>query len=198
MAFEVTRSQSNCDPIRLAARMERAASQLGASIRPASRIVVLAVFGASVIAAFADEPALPNSIRTSGETVLLAVHAEGAQVYECKTDSTGRLAWFFREPIATLIQNGKTVGRHYAGPQWEIADGSSVVGKVESKVDGVTPSDIPWLKLAVASHNGQGVLADATTIQRINTHGGALSGECDAVGTLRSVPYSAEYVFSRQ
>src|SRR2546421_10876903 len=36
----------------------------------------------------------------------------------------------FREPIATLLLDGKTVGRHYAGPNWEHADGSAVVAKV--------------------------------------------------------------------
>ena len=42
---------------------------------------------------------------------LAVVHAEGAQVYECKADAAGKLAWQFREPVATLIVDGKTVGR---------------------------------------------------------------------------------------
>ena len=50
---------------------------------------------------------------------MLTLHAEGAQVYECKAGSDGKLAWAFREPIATLLLDGKTVGRHYAGPNWE-------------------------------------------------------------------------------
>ena len=56
-------------------------------------------------------------------------HAEGAQVYECKAEAVGKLAWTFREPIAALTLDGKTVGRHYAGPRWELADGSQVEGK---------------------------------------------------------------------
>jgi Protein of unknown function (DUF3455) len=48
-------------------------------------------------------------------SVMLTVHAEGAQIYECKVNS-GKLVWQFREPIAALIADGKTVGRHYAGP----------------------------------------------------------------------------------
>ena len=51
--------------------------------------------------------------------MVLTVHAEGAQVYECKAGADGKLAWAFREPIATLLVDGKTIGRHYAGPNWE-------------------------------------------------------------------------------
>ena len=194
MTFEVERLPNGRDRI----RPQSAMGVFGAPVALGFATAVLVVFGGCATAAFADEQALPESIRAPGETVVFDVHAEGAQVYECVADSSGRLAWLFREPIATLIRDGKTVGRHYAGPKWEIADGSSVVGKVESKVDGATPSDIPWLKLASASHSGQGVLAQATTIQRVNTHGGVLSGDCDKAGTFRSVPYSAEYLFSRK
>jgi hypothetical protein len=31
----------------------------------------------------------------------------------------GKLSWAVREPIATLTADGKTVGRHYAGPHHE-------------------------------------------------------------------------------
>ena len=40
------------------------------------------------------------------------------------------LTWQFREPIATLIVDGKSIGRHYAGPNWDHIDGSGVKGKV--------------------------------------------------------------------
>ena len=59
---------------------------------------------------------VPDAIAAPGETVVATLHAEGAQVYECKADAGGKLAWQFREPIATLLLDGKTVGRHYAGP----------------------------------------------------------------------------------
>src|SRR3954465_3906909 len=78
--------------------------------------------------AFAADP-LPDAVAAPGETVVLSVHAEGAQVYECKAGTDGKLAWAFREPIATLLSDGKTIGRHYAGPNWEHADGSAVAAK---------------------------------------------------------------------
>ena len=102
------------------------------------------------------------------------------------------------EPIATLLVDGKTVGRHYAGPNWEHSDGSAVVGKAVGNAPGATPADIPWLKLEVASARGSGVLTGVTTVQRINTAGGKLEGSCDKAGTFKSAPYSADYVFLRK
>jgi hypothetical protein len=144
---------------------------------------------------FANALELPASIQAPGEVALLTVHAEGAQIYECTSDAAGALAWVFREPIATLLRDGKTIGRHYDGPRWELGDGGGVQGKLEAKAPGATAADIPWLKLSAAAHFGQGALSEATTIQRVNTHGGALAGACEAPGALRSVAYSADYVF---
>ena len=152
----------------------------------------------SLASAAAAETILPDAIAAPGETIVLAVHAEGAQVYDCKAGADGKPAWAFREPIATLLADGKTVGRHYAGPNWEHSDGSAVTGKVVGSVPGAAPNDIPWLKLEVASRRGSGILTGATTVQRINTSGGKLDGPCDEAGTYRSVPYAADYVFQRK
>jgi hypothetical protein len=160
-------------------------------------LAFLLLSGTLVSAAAAETP-LPDAIAAAGETIVLTVHAEGAQVYECKAAADGKLGWVFREPIATLLVDGKTVGRHYAGPNWEHSDGSAVVGKVAGNAPGATANDIPWLKLDVVSRRGSGVLASVTTVQRINTQGGKLEGVCDKAGTFRSAPYSADYVFLRK
>ena len=137
-------------------------------------------------------------------TVIAKLHAEGAQVYECKLDpgkspSAARtLTWQFREPIAALFADGKSIGRHYAGPNWDHIDGSGVEGKVIASTPGVKPNDIPWLKLDVISKRGSGVLTSVTTVQRINTAGGKLDGACDKAGATKSAPYSAEYIFLRK
>jgi hypothetical protein len=141
---------------------------------------------------------LPAEIAAPGEKEVITLHAQGAQLYECAAAKDGAFAWSFREPIATLLLKGKTVGRHYAGPNWDYIDGSAVVGKVVGRAPGNTTKDIPWLKLAATSHRGQGMLSDVTTIQRINTSGGQLEGACSTVGTFSSVPYSTDYVFLRK
>jgi Protein of unknown function (DUF3455) len=129
---------------------------------------------------------------------VLKAHAEGAQVYECKTGPDGKLAWQFREPIATLIVDGKTVGRHYAGPSWELLDGSAAVGKAVGDAPGTGANDIPWLKLHVVSQRGNGELSGVTTVQRINTQGGKVNGGCDLAGKLKSASYTADYIFLRK
>src|ERR1700730_13431604 len=141
---------------------------------------------------------LPDAIAAPGESVVITLHAEGAQVYECKAGAEGKLAWAFREPIATLLVDGKTIGRHYAGPNWEHIDGSAVVGKVTGNAPGATADDIAWLKLQVVSSRGNGVLTGVTTVQRINTKGGNLKGACDQAGSFKSAPYSADYVFLKK
>ena len=160
-------------------------------------LALLLLLGSQTNLLAADTP-LPDAIAAPGEAIVLSAHAEGAQVYECKAGADGKSAWAFREPIATLLVDGKTVGRHYAGPNWEHSDGSAVVGKAAGNAPGATSGDIPWLKLSVTSQRGSGVLTGVTTVQRINTKGGKLEGACDKAGTFSSAPYSADYVFLRK
>lgn len=134
----------------------------------------------------------------SSRTMIATFHAEGAQVYECKAASSGGgLAWTFREPIATLIDNGKTVGRHFAGPHWLLDDGSLVQARVAETLAGSTSADIPILKLDVIQNEGRGRLSGATEVYRVNTRSGVLQGACGKPGELRSMSYSADYVFAR-
>src|SRR5262245_5156516 len=86
---------------------------------------------------------MPTAIDVSDGTVLLTVHAVGAQIYECKPapidrdpSHGGAPTWQFREPIATLTVDGKTIGRHYAGPNWDHMDGTGVKGKTVASVPG--------------------------------------------------------------
>jgi Protein of unknown function (DUF3455) len=141
---------------------------------------------------------LPPAIAAPGETLVATLHAVGAQVHECKANNDGKLTWTFREPIATLLLDGKTVGRHYAGPNWEHVDGSAVVGRAVGNVPGKTAKDIPWLKLEVTSNRGSGALSGVTTVQRLNTKGGVYTGTCNKNGIFHSAPYDADYVFLRK
>ena len=68
-------------------------------------------------------------------------------------------------------------------------------GKVIASMPGAKPGDIPWLKLDVIDHRGNGILSDAATILRVNTRGGVANGSCESEGSYLSAPYSADYVF---
>ena len=156
------------------------------------------VLAAMILPASLARADVPDAIGARGEAMVATVHAVGAQVYECKANAAGNLVWQFREPIATLFVDGKTVGRHYAGPNWEMSDGSVVTAKVVGRAPGAGPNDIPLLKLEATAWRGSGQLAGVTTIQRLNTRGGNADAKCDAVGTFLSVPYTAEYVFYKK
>ena len=160
----------------------------------------LLVLGAAALAAAAPALAqapIPDAIAAKGEVAVSEVHGEGAQVYECRTGQGG-MTWQLREPIATLLRQGKTVGRHYAGPTWELLDGSLVIAKVAGRAAAAKQTDIPWLRLEVTDRRGAGELDQITTIQRVNTKGGQAQGPCPKEGEFLSVPYAADYVFLRK
>lgn len=157
---------------------------------------------ALVVGAAASPPLMaaemPEAIAVRGQLYVATVNAAGAQIYECKLAANGNLAWQFREPVATLFVDGRTVGRHYAGPHWEMADGSSVRASDSARASGASEDDIPLLRLDVTSSSGSGLLAGVNTIQRLNTKGGVAAGSCDEAGKILSVPYEADYVFFRR
>jgi len=132
------------------------------------------------------------------EKLLVQVHAKGDQVYSCKADGT-KFAWTLKAPDAQLFdKNGKSFGKHFAGPTWEANDGSRVVGKAVANVPSPDADSIPWLLVNILSHEGSGVLTRATSIQRVNTKGGkAPSSGCDSshVGQEARAPYEADYLF---
>src|SRR5690349_16199289 len=119
-------------------------------------ILRLVIVGTPAIWTHGALAQVPSALVAAGETALATYHAEGGQIYECKAAQDGKPAWVFREPIATLLFEGRTVGRHYAGPTWELSDGSAVVGKAAANAPGASANDIPWLKLDVIDRRGNG------------------------------------------
>lgn len=150
---------------------------------------------------------MPDEIRVPGEIPGIALHAEGAQIYECQPDATNQLVWQAREPAATLMDGDISVGRHYAALHWETVDantlmwehkdGSSVKAKIVARVAGRAADDLPWLKFSAITQTGNGLFYGVTHVQRINTQGGMARGPCEQAGAYRSVPYAADYVFWR-
>jgi hypothetical protein len=182
------RAQTRTDFFRFAGRV----------FRPVILAIIAAYLSMRVIAPTAAAAEAPEVIAARGETLVMTAHATGAQIYECKRDAEGKLTWQFREPIATLMIDGKTVGRHFAGPVWEMADGSAVSAKVSAQAPGASADDIPLLRLDVAARHGSGLLSAVTTIQRLNTRGGRADTACDSTGAFLSVPYTADYTFYKK
>jgi hypothetical protein len=128
------------------------------------------------------------------------VAARGVQVYECRADAAaaGGAKWVFVAPQAELFDaQGASRGTHYAGPHWEAADGSKIVGKLEARADAPQAGAIPWLLLSARSVGGAGRYAGVTSVQRVNTFGGETPARrCDAgsAGVVDRVPYTADYL----
>ncbi len=149
-------------------------------------------------------PDIPAALRVpQGQSVFLEALATGVQIYECaaKSDEPSGFAWTFKAPEATLTdRTGRSIGKHYAGPTWESADGSAVVAEVSSRDPGPDPSAIPWLLLKAKSTSGAGELSRTQSIQRVRTTGGvAPTRLCSSnnVKQLVRVPYTATYYFYR-
>jgi Protein of unknown function (DUF3455) len=162
-----------------------------------SRLGIAMIAVSALMTSGASAVELPEAIAAPNDLAVMEVHAVGAQIYECKANAAGHLSWIFREPIASLIQDGRTIGRHYAGPTWTI-NNSTIVGKVVGHAPGAGAKDVPWLKLEVTDRSGAPPLIDVTTVQRINTIGGNLEGDCQSSGDLRAEPYSADYIFLKK
>lgn len=141
---------------------------------------------------------LPEPANGAAKKVLMTVRAAGVQIYTCARDNNGQLAWQFREPLATLTINGKTVGRHFAGPTWQLDDRSAVVGTVIAQAPGASAQDIALLRLGVVNHQGDGGMAQVVAVERLHTLGGVFSGSCAQAGELHLEPYSADYRFLGQ
>jgi hypothetical protein len=165
-----------------------------------SRTAVLLLLASCASAPEPRPAAVPENLRVpDGQTILLRMAARGAQVYTCKAKNAEPAAyeWVLKAPDAELFdQRGAKVGRHYAGPTWESADGSRVVGEVmeRSPVQGA----IPLLLLRAKSNEGAGALGSVKYIQRLDTASGvAPPVGCDAerAGTEARVEYSANYDF---
>src|SRR6266481_3922118 len=145
---------------------------------------------------------MPDKLKPpANESLAMIVPAKGGQIYECraKKDQADAYEWAFVAPEADLFDtSGKKIGRHYAGPHWESTDGSKVAGTVKERADAPQADAIPWLLLVTKSVGPQGLFSRTTSIQRVNTVGGAepkTACSQSTVGTIARIPYTADYYF---
>ena len=163
---------------------------------------VLAASLVIAVQAYAQTPDVPAPVKApEGHKAAMTWTGTGELTYECraKVDNGAMFEWAFVGPDAKLTdtKSRAPMGRYYAGPTWEAADGGKVTGK-QVAVAPSSPGNIP-LQL-VKADVGSGTLEGVTYIQRVNTKGGvAPSDRCDAAasGAKKTVSYSADYVFYR-
>ncbi|KAM3098162.1 DUF3455 domain-containing protein [Phormidesmis sp. 146-12] len=147
-------------------------------------------------------PDVPKNLQVpSGQELLFKMAAQGVQIYECKAkaEDANQFEWTLRAPDAVLLNDqGKTTGKHYAGPTWEANDGSKIAGQLKEKSGAPDKDTIPWLLLEAKSHEGSGKFSPVNWIQRLETTGGKAPTEgCDRVRSQSQVrvSYTANYYF---
>jgi len=157
---------------------------------------------AVVLAGCASVPAAPVPAAlepTPAEALAMTVAAKGVQVYECREKKDAGPEWVFVAPEAELFDGrGRHFGDHGAGPYWQAGDGSKVVGTVKARADAPVAGAIPWLLLATRSVGPDGAVSKVTSVQRVNTVGGAMPrAACnnDTLHATARVPYTADYRF---
>lgn len=145
---------------------------------------------------------VPENLRVPAtQTLALSVQARGVQIYECDVSKVdpARFEWIFKAPEAELFDGaGNRIGKHYAGPTWEADDGSKVAAATKERNDGPDRNAIPWLLLSVTSAEGNGVLGNTRSVQRLNTSGGKAPADgCNQaqLGETARVNYRATYNF---
>ena len=95
-----------------------------------------------------------------GEELIFMTRATGFRIYVCRPDANGKPAWTLKAPDAELFdEQGKSIGKHFGGPTWQLKDGSQITGKMAAKVDAPDPKAISWLLVTVTGHSGSGKLS---------------------------------------
>jgi hypothetical protein len=145
-----------------------------------------------------------NLAAPAGERKAFEHFARGVQIYRCTAAAAAGAApaWAFVAPQAELFANAAStavLGTHGAGPFWQAADGSRVVGQVKARADAPVTGAIAWLLLTTTPNATPGLMAPVTSIQRVSTVAGVAPAQgCAApadVGKEARVPYTTTYVY---
>jgi hypothetical protein len=132
--------------------------------------------------------------------LVMAVAAEGVQIYESKPNPAGGFQWSLKAPEAQLKSaSGQVLGTHGAGPSWTLSDGSSIVGSLPPLKNVAAPGSIPWLLIEVKARSGSGILEKVDYVLRVATEGGLAPTEPPSIeGATARVKYHAIYIFLRR
>ena len=195
-------SYESVQPLRRTTRGWLTAATPSKTSKVTGLLLMLLVAGCAGLQPPKSTVAVPDKLKPgANESLAMVVPAKGVQIYECRArkDQPGGYEWAFVAPEADLFDaGGKRIGKHYAGPHWEAADGSRIVGALKERADAPAADAIPWLLLTAKSVGPAGSFSKVTNVQRVNTVGGvAPKTDCSqaTVGTPARINYTADYYF---
>ena len=171
------------------------------------RIAILAAAIASLPALSAiPEPAglNPRLRASANEEPAFMLSGNGVYVYVCRPTAFDPkvYAWSFLAPDATLYEGSRSAGRLATAGIYESLDDRTSVSGVVRATQPAGAGNLPWAMIrARPADETSGLFQGVTSIQRVNTSGGAPpNGGCgsDTMGEESRVTYNADYYFYRK
>ena len=168
-------------------------------------LLLAAALLVSLPAAAIPEPAgLALGLRApANEAPAFVLAGNGVYIYQCRQSALdpNLYEWSFIVPDATLYEGTRSVARHATVGLYEsMSDRSSISGVVRGSQAAGT-ANLPWVSMRAQPLSESGMFAGVTTIQRVNTNGGAApGGGCgpDNIGAEARVAFRADYYFYKQ
>lgn len=169
-----------------------------------SLLIAAALAIALPAAAITEPTGIAPSLRASAnEAPAFVLNGNGVYIYQCKQSALDPNAyyWSFVVPDATLYEGSRSVARFATvGLMEALGDRSSISGVVRSS-QGAGPANLPWTLMQAQPLAETGMFAGVTSIQRVNTSGGAAPvGGCgpDNTGDEARIAFQADYYFYRR
>jgi hypothetical protein len=167
-----------------------------------SGLVVLLTLAWPAAAAVSEPAGISPLLRAlPGEEPAFTLRADGVQVYQCSPLATGGYGWAALAPDATLFDGSHGVARLAAPNHWESLDDRSSVTGIPRRMQAAGGGNIPWELLGAMPAGEDGIFAGVTSIQRVNTSGGAApAATCDYahVGEEARSAFTADYYFYKR
>ncbi len=161
----------------------------------------LAVALALPAAAAVPPPPVANALRPgSGEVPAFALRANGVQVYHCSPlpSDPNVFTWVLTAPEATLYDGNRSVASWTSPNEFDALNDRSSVSAIVRTMQSASRDDMPWALLHAIPAGDSGIFSGVTSIQRVNTQGGAPppSGcDVDHVGEEARSPFTADLYF---
>ena len=168
-------------------------------------LLLAAAVAFSLPAAAVPEPAgLSQSLRApANEAPAFMLSGNGVYVYECRQSALDPNAyeWSFTVPDATLYDGSRTMARHATVGLFEATSDRSTTSGIVRASQAAGVANLPWISMQAQPLSAEGLFAGVTSIQRVNTKGGAApTSGCgpSTLGGEARVAYQADYYFYKQ
>jgi hypothetical protein len=146
----------------------------------------------------------PRLRATANEEPAFMLTGNGVYIYVCRATAfdPNVYAWYFLAPDATLYEGSRSAGRFATVGIYEALNDRTSVSGVVRATQAAGAGNLPWV-LIRARPNGEssGLFQGVTSIQRVNTSGGAPPNagcSLDTLGEEARVTYNADYYFYRK